>query len=154
MPAGTGDEGCGSMSVVATDTRNKRSSLSQASLVACWRRAPVCRPDWDMSTAFFCQMWRSVVQPVVCGGELNGVNKRFLVGFSANGRSKWFVQEVEEFICRDGVVWRRTRSCGVDAKMISASGAPMPGTPWGNSVTLLSRSNTWSTEFEWQVKQE
>ena len=41
--------------------------------------------------------------PHKCGGalfnqlfvevELNGVNKRFLVGFGANGRSKWFCGE-------------------------------------------------------------
>ena len=48
---GVGAAGCGSINLLATETRKQRSSASYASLLGCMRCAPVCEVDCDSSVA-------------------------------------------------------------------------------------------------------
>ena len=49
--AGLAAAGCGSINLLATETRKQRSSISYASLLGCMRCAPVCEVDCDRRIA-------------------------------------------------------------------------------------------------------
>ena len=79
--------GCGSINLLATETRKQRSSISYASLLGCMRCAPVCEVDcerrmacsvgvsvrllynclwmflWMVETCFFWVVWRRRAAP-------------------------------------------------------------------------------------------
>ena len=85
--AGLAAAGCGSINLLATETRKQRSSVSYASLLGCMRCAPVCEVDcerrmacsvgvsvrllynclwmflWMVETCFFCVVWRRRAAP-------------------------------------------------------------------------------------------
>ena len=60
--AGLAAAGCGSINLLATETRKQRSSTSYASLLGCMRWAPVCEVDCERRIA--CSVGVSV-RPVV-----------------------------------------------------------------------------------------
>ena len=91
--AGFAAAGCGSINLLANETRKQRSSASYASLLGCMRCAPVCEVDCERTIA--CSVGVSV-KPVVelpVDVSLDGGDLFVLGGLKAKGCSKWFELE-------------------------------------------------------------